>query len=497
MLRKTIHFTVNGEFVELSGEAVFAPLSDTLRYQLRKTGTKVVCAEGDCGACTIMLARVTPQAGSSSDLHYRSLNSCIFPTFSADGCHIVTVEGLAQKDAEQKTQLNEIQDSMVRNFGGQCGFCTPGFVMSITNMYEQRICAGKKAEAPSDQTVKNYLTGNLCRCTGYQPIIEAAQNVDQKKIVLVQKMYPLKKETTQLKELTSESLAVETTELELSAPVTLKEAVAYKKKNPKARIFSGSTDIGVQINKGKDPGAKRLSLHLISELYEIAVKKNVIRIGARVTLDQVGAVAEKHLPAFGKFLSIFASPQIKNTATLVGNLANGSPIADTTAYLMAVDTEIEVVGPKGSRQIAITKFFKGYKELDLKEGEFITALLIPIPTENISGIYKVSQRRDLDISAVNASFLLKVDKKGKVESAKIAFGGVAAVPLRLKAVEEKIIGKKVDAQFVSDTKKLIGKNIKPMSDARGTQEYRELLAEALFEKFSREHLKDFLGRANS
>jgi xanthine dehydrogenase small subunit len=465
MPRNTIHFTVNGEAVELGGPQVFAPLSDTLRYHLRKTGTKVVCAEGDCGACTVMLGR-------SRDTRYRSINSCIYPTFSADGCHLVTVEGLAGADG-----LHEIQQSMVRCFGGQCGFCTPGFVMSIANLYEH------KAD-PTEQNVKNYLTGNLCRCTGYQPIIQAALNVEKSKLRSVSEMYPLDKQRLEIQD----AILIETESRQFFAPATLQQAAEYKSRNPKTRLFSGATDLGVQINKGKNPGNRQMSLHLIPELDRITEKDGRIYVGARATLDQLQRALSGKVPAFERFLNIFASPQIKNSGTLVGNLANGSPIADTTPFLFAVDAEVELLSIRGPRRIPVTKFFTGYKTFDMAEDEFITAINWPLTgLQNAKlDLYKVSQRRDLDISCVNACFWLHTDG-GKITDARIVYGGLGPTPLRLEGVEKSLSGRKLESSLVASATAAIAAAVQPKSDVRGTAEYRTWLAQKLFQKYVQEH----------
>ncbi len=471
MYRKHIYLTVNGEIIELGGKEAIAPLSDTLRYYLGKTGTKVVCAEGDCGACTVMLARAREGV-------YRSINACIYPTFLADGCHLVTVEGLAKN-----SELHEVQQSMMRNFGGQCGFCTPGFVMSLVNLYEHKT-------APKEQNVKNYLTGNLCRCTGYQPIVQAALDINAKKMKSLGEMYPLKKETETLISKTAQPILIEIEEREFFAPVTLQQAVEYKNRRPHARIFSGATDLGVQINKGKFIGEQRMSLHLLEELNEIKVNNSVVGVGARVTLEKLQTVMAAHVPQFADFLNIFASPQIKNSATLVGNLANGSPIADTTPFLLAMDAHVSLLGPSGQRVLPITQFFKGYKSLDMAENEFITHISWPLVLDKKTkiGLYKVSQRRDLDISCVNACFVFRINS-GVIEDARIALGGVAAVPLRLGAIEKSLLGHVVSKDLIAKTNTQITDAIQPLSDARGSADFRKSVTQELFQKFAMEHLQ--------
>jgi xanthine dehydrogenase small subunit len=473
MFRDYIHLSINGKLQKISGKYAFLPLSDLLRYGLSLTGTKIVCAEGDCGACTVMFRR--PQSDSKK---FQSLNSCIATTFLLDGAHLITVEDIQQKD-----DLSEIQESMVRNFGGQCGFCTPGFVMSITNMYEQK-------SAPTEQNVKNYLTGNLCRCTGYTPIIQAALDVDVKKIKPLDEKHDFQKLATEIAPDLVKPIKIVFENKEFFAPTTLKEAAEYKNQNPTVRIFSGATDLGVQINKGKNPGQKMMSLHLINDLYELKIEDEWIKVGARVNLDRLQKFVEKLAPEFAQFLNIFASPQIKNTATLVGNLANGSPIADTTPYLLTADAQVNLLSVDGPRTLALNDFIKGYKSFDMKENEFITGTQFKAFKANTQkiGIYKISQRRDLDISAVNSSFVLELENK-KIISARLAFGGVGPKAIRLSMLEKSLIGKSVNPSLIEETRKLIADNITPIADVRGSAEFRKLMAQDLFSKFAQEHLE--------
>ncbi|MGZ3692141.1 MAG: xanthine dehydrogenase small subunit [Pseudobdellovibrio sp.] len=467
-MRSSVTFYLNGEKKEVSGEQLFLPLSSYLRYERQLTGTKVVCAEGDCGACTVMVARWSPDQKPS----YISINSCIAMTFSLDACHVVTVEGLGDAD-----NLSEVQCSMVRNFGGQCGFCTPGFVMSITNMYEQN-------QKPTEQNVKNYLTGNLCRCTGYLPIIKSALDVDLKKHTPIAKKFPF----PDFGDLTKKSVKASSENVEYFAPTTLVEACTYKNENPDVVIFSGSTDLGVQFNKGHIRPKKIMSLHLIPELYHKSVSATHVEVGARVTLTDLQKLIEKEIPQFDQYLHIFASPQIKNNATLVGNLANASPIGDNTPVMLTLEAELEVYGLKGRKNLALKDFYLGYKKLNLQKDEIIASVKFKIPEKSAKfANYKVSQRRDLDISTVNASFKFEIENNA-VKSARISLGGVAATTLRLIDIENKVLNKKLSKEFVEETKVLLMNEIKPLSDVRGKGDYRKILVGKLFEKFAQEHL---------
>lgn len=469
MPRSSISFALNGKIVQLSGEKVFAPLSDNLRYVLGKTGTKVVCAEGDCGACTVMVSR--PISGSQE---FRSMNSCIASTGLLDGCHVWTVEGLSQNG-----NLTEVQDSMVRNCGGQCGFCTPGFVMAITHMYETK-------NKVSTQTVKNHLTGNLCRCTGYSPIVKAALDVDLSKHKRMQEFAFNQKLFTELANICNQTVLIQTEHRDFFAPTTMQEALTYLDQNANVQIFSGATDLGVQINKGKFSGNRWMSLHLIPDLYKKSMTDSQIEIHAKVSLWDFQKLVLEKIPAADKFLNIFASPQIKHTGTLIGNLANGSPIGDTLPLLIALDASLKIRSLKGLRTVKLADFYKGYKKKDLENHELIESVVFQIPhTDEKLGFYKVSQRRDLDISCVNAGFRMRF-KNDRIEQAVIAYGGVGPTVLRLKNVENSMVGHPLNRTTADHFKTEIEKAITPQSDVRGTVEFRKLIAVNLFEKFLRQ-----------
>jgi xanthine dehydrogenase small subunit len=286
----------------------------------------------------------------------------------------------------------------------------------------------------------------------------------------------------------AEGVYVKTSFAEYFAPVTIEEACKYKSENPDCTVFSGSTDLGVQFNKGHIRPKKILSLQLIPDLYQATVTDDGITVGARTTLHELQKLTEKALPALDRFLNIFASPQIKYSATLIGNLANASPIADTTPSMMSLDAEIEIRGLKGKRLVPLKDFYLGYKKLDLKQDELIAAVQFKVPgKDHIFENYKVSQRRDLDISTVNASFNFRVTDN-KIQFARISYGGVGPTTLRLTEVEKQIIGKAVDLKFIEETKKLLKDSVKPLSDVRGQAEYRKILVGNIFEKFAKEHL---------
>ena len=470
-VRDYIVLTINGNVHKINGERAFMPFSSLLRYEIGLTGTKVVCAEGDCGACTILYRRHSADADK-----FVSINSCISTSFLMDMSHVISVEGLSQEN-----RLSEVQDSMIKNFGAQCGFCTPGFVMALSSMYEN-------TNTITEQKVKNYLTGNLCRCTGYQPIINAAMAVDTKKVAPLKSCYNYETLTKDLESDQFIPIKITVGEKEFFAPTTLAQAAEYKKKHPNVRLFSGATDIGVQINKGKNPGVNLMSLHLIPEMYLLKYDGDQIVVGARVNLNTLQKFLETKSPNFAEFLNIFASPQIKNAATLIGNLANGSPIADTTPYLLTTDAIVELYGSSGTRSVALTDFIKGYKSFDLKDDEFITSIRFKIPnaSSNKIGLFKVSQRRDLDISCVNSSFVFQTLDR-KIENAKIAYGGVGPKAIRLFDVEKALEDQEMTPALASKAKQMIAATITPISDLRGSAEFRSQICLDLFERFVQEN----------
>ncbi len=454
-------------------------LSDYLRYEKSLTGTKVVCAEGDCGACTVLLASVHELDGHL--LKFKSVNSCIMPVLALDGCHVVTVEGLKLDD-----QLHPVQTAMVEHFGSQCGFCTPGFVCAMAALVETSILEKKEI---TPKRAQNYLTGNLCRCTGYAPIVNAAVAVDLKKTETLQKRYSQSEQIRELKKVVTIPAQIITSEIKLFLPTTLEEALKLKNQYPETRVVAGATDVGVWINKGKATYQTVMSLQNISDLWEIKKTKDKLIIPARVTLARLQKVLEAGLAEFDGILNIFASIQIKNSGTLVGNVVNASPIADTIPFLLVSDAEVELQSVDGTRLVPLDEFYLGYKKLNLKQNEIVTAIHLPLQSEvkQLSKLYKVSLRKDLDISAVTMAALFKL-KGQTILDARIAFGGVGPVVLRLKELEKKCQGLELTKSLLQDLSKDVESLVTPISDVRGSKEYRLLLCQNLLLKMADECL---------
>lgn len=469
-MRDYILLYINGREHRVSGEKVFAPVTDYLRYDLGLCGTKVVCAEGDCGACTVLMGRL-----QGADLEYKPINSCIQYVFQLDCSHLITVEGL-----KHNAQLNPVQEAMVECHGAQCGFCTPGFVVAMCSMFDD----GKPKTACQ---IKDGLTGNLCRCTGYEAIVKAGLEVDLSAWKPVAEQYPAENMVSAFKSHLQNSISIKWDEKELFVPSDLKNACAFKSKNPSAVTVTGGTDVAVNMNKRGLVPDFVMSTSNLSGLSEIVSRKDgertVLEVGGRVTLKALEDYVSELSPDLKYIMWVFGSPQIRYAGTLAGNIANASPIADTPPLLFTMDAEIEVTGVNGVRKIKMTDFYLGYKKLALQSDELITKIHLPLPVKDeIVRLYKVSRRQHLDISAFTAAIRLKVNK-GKIETAAVTYGGVAAVVMRLPKVEEFLIGKEFSLETCRAAGKLARSEVAPISDVRGSRDYRLALAENVFSKF--------------
>jgi xanthine dehydrogenase small subunit len=470
--RTFLRFALNGSLQEVRGSEASMMLADWLRTRRYLTGTKIVCAEGDCGACTVL--RAFPGAGRARELRFEPINACITMLAQLDGSHLVTVDALAQDKV-----LAPVQEAMVQQKGSQCGYCTPGFVMAVCGLFES--CRTKADE----QTVKNHLTGNLCRCTGYTPIVEAAMSLDPESLPPLAERFVTRALVKALKESQAQPIAITTEQGKIFAPVKTSDVSALLKKYPKAMILASGTDLGVQINKGKRALGDVISLHLIPELYESQQKGAVYQFGAKVNLEEVRRRCSKGIPEFSSLLNVFASPQIKNSATLVGNIANASPIGDTLPFLLVTDGRVAVA----KKEIPLTELFQGYRKLALKSGEWIRAVSFRAPQKTeVLRLYKAATRKDLDISTVSAAFLFDFKKSRKdnrtvIQSARVALGGVAAIPLRIKRLEDWLKDKVLDATVVEAAHKILQEEIQPLSDLRGSAAYRRILVQGFFQQY--------------
>jgi len=473
-MRNKIIFYLNGKKHEVSQDNAGMMLADYLRYEQSLTGTKVVCAEGDCGACSVL--RYTPYTNNGKD-HYLPINSCIAPLTSLDGSSLVTVDALKNED-----DLHEVQKSMIKCHGSQCGFCTPGFVIALTGLVEEKL---KKSETKIEsKEAKNCMTGNLCRCTGYAPIIDAAMTIDLAKCEALKIRFYSEEQDKLLKETFKIPAHIEATNFKFYAPKNISDAVSYLNSHPDVKIIASGTDLGVVHNKRKINLQKLLSLHLIEELYELTQMGDEIYLGARVTHSDFRDYMKDKAPEISNYLDIFASPQIKNSATVIGNIATASPIGDTLPVFLTLNAELIIATVNGEKTIPISEFFLSYRKTQLASNELIKGIKFKLPKGDFK-LFKNSNRKDLDISAVNLAINVewKDNEKKSIQNVTIAAGGVAAIPLRLKQTENYLKSNPTD---INGAIKVLHTEFTPMSDLRASSAYRHVLVENFVRRFFEE-----------
>jgi xanthine dehydrogenase small subunit len=508
-MRDYLLLYINGQRHEVRGHQAFLSLTDYLRMDQGLTGTKIVCSEGDCGACSALLGR--PDAGR---LQYQVIDACICFMFQLDGTHIITVEGLTPSD-----RLSAVQQEMIDHFGSQCGFCTPGFVVAMTAMMERdqpsgdhngaaaqgppfrkgpsrEAEPGRHVNTPSAAPVNRLsqaLTGNLCRCTGYVQILEAGLAALGHVGSHLDDLYSEADIATDLSEADHSSVRIKSAESERTRiaciPKTFADAAVLKSDNPAAHIVSGATDIGVIYNKRRIDPDVFLCLSGLKEESQLRIEENTLIAGALCTWTQLEEWSREAFPEFHKIILRFGSPQIRNLSTLVGNIANASPIADSLPLLFVMDAGLELESTRGVRRVGINEFYKGYKQLKMSDDELIRTVYIPLPEpRDRLRLYKISKRNDLDISTFTAAIRLTMED-GTIESARIAYGGVGPVVLRLPRTEASLTGQELTEEVMRDAGKLARDEITPISDVRGSSDYRYQLAENILMKFYCESLE--------
>lgn len=464
-MRNEIIFYLNGQKHLVSGEKVYWPLSRYIRECAGKTGTKVVCAEGDCGACSVLISN-----GSNDDFY--SINSCISPMFTNDAKHVVTIEGLSL--LQEKT--HPISEALAYGHGTQCGFCSPGFVISLVDLFEHN-------KSVDEQMIKDYSTGNLCRCTGYVDIIKSALSVDVSKYRSLKDFFLTPKHIEELNTLAGESLCLNFNSKMVAIVTTLDELYSYLKKFPQAKLIASATDLGVLMNRAISKEREYIYIGKIASLKTLNAEEDYINIGSNKTITEVQKGLEELYPEFSRFLDEFASPQIKNRATLVGNIANGSPIGDSLPFLFALEAILVISSIRGVRELPIDKFYKAYKDFDLLSDEIIIGVKIPKPKEGaILKLYKVANRTHLDIATLSAAFYIKIDQSNLIEYLHIAYGGVAEKVVRFNQIEKKYLGSSFTLESFERMGEDVSDSIDPLTDVRGSAEFRKTVARNLLSK---------------
>jgi len=452
-------FQLNGAQVALAGTD---PRESLLRWLNRqgRTGTKEGCGDGDCGACTVaMVVR-----GADGRARYQAVNACLLPMGAMVGREIVTVEALAASP----TALHPVQQAMVDCGGSQCGYCTPGFVMSLF--------AGYYAGVLDDGTIE----GNLCRCTGYLPIRRAAGQL---------RTSPPAADDRFASDLARPRTALPAGGLAaFHSPTSIADALALKLAHPEAAWIAGATDLGVALSRGQATATAYIALDRIAALEEIEIGESHVRIGAGVTLEAYEAVAHGIFPALDAMLPWFAGRQVRNRATFGGNLGTASPIGDLLPVLLALDAGIELRGPGGSRTLPLDGYFTGYRTTLRDAHELIVSITLPRRPDLIQASAKVAKRQTDDISIVAAAFALALDDQRRVRHVRLAYGGVAAIPLRAKAIEAMLLGSVLDHGAVEAARIALEAAFEPLDDHRASAAYRRALCGSLFAKFVEEHV---------
>ncbi len=467
----SVRFVLDGEVHHVRGVDPNTTLLEYLRESLRRTGTKEGCAEGDCGACTVVVGEL-----AGDEIRYRALNSCIQFLPTLDGKELFTVESLHNGDG-----LHPTQQAMVDSHGSQCGFCTPGFVMSLYALYRHE-------SKPSVERVQDVLAGNLCRCTGYRPIVEAAIEMYE----LPRADRPAADESAAIERLRglrrAETLALDGKGLDggehrYFAPQTLDALAELVQQYPEAHLLAGGTDIGLWVTKGGRDLETVIYLPSVAELARIQETETALEIGAAVTITDAQIAISRHFPESDELWRRFASPPIRNAATLVGNIANGSPIGDSMPALIALGAELRLRAGDATRHLPLDEFYLGYQQTALEEGEFIESVRLPLePLGRHFRSYKISKRFDQDISAVCGAFAVELDGN-TVRGARVCFGGMAAIPQRATACESALEQSGWNESTLDLAIAALASDFAPIDDLRATAGYRRRVAANLLKRF--------------
>ena len=450
------------------------PLLEYLRLSGR-AGTKEGCGDGDCGACTVAMIGT----GADGQPHYQAVNSCLIPLGAVAGRQVFTADGITQcqipkqafvKEPVTADQLHPVQAAMVETGGSQCGYCTPGFIMSLFAAYYDG--------HPDDLSVE----GSLCRCTGYIPIRRAAQMVAGA-TTSDQFSAQLGSATTALS-----PLAYTGHDEQFYRPTRLAEVLDLLQQYPNATLVAGATDLGLEMSWHRQHYPILISLEAVAELKQIQQTDEWVDIGAAVPLSHIEASLHGLFPSLDEMIRWFAARQVRNRATLGGNIGTASPIGDLPPVLLSLDAILKLAGPGGERTLPLANFFTGYRQTELQPGEVIVSVHIPKAhtpgtARRLTQAYKIGKRGTDDISIVAAAFVVDVDASNQIIHARLAYGGVAATPARAIAAESFLVGKPWTIDTIQAVKPLLQEAFTPLTDLRGSATYRQRLVVNLFEKF--------------
>ncbi len=471
--RGHIRFILDGEAVSVEDFAPTVTLLEFLREELGRTGTKEGCAEGDCGACTVVIGEL-----DAGQVNYRAINSCIRFLPTLVGKEIVTVENLKAADG----RLHPVQKAMVDWHASQCGFCTPGFVMSLFGLYLNK-------EAPQRDDVVRALSGNLCRCTGYRPIIDAgchmngyadpaswsrAHSRDAKRCEALQAIAA------------NDSVSLDGG-AGYRAPVSIDELAQLCQAHPQALLLAGGTDIGLWVTKQLRDLPMLIYTGNVAELKNVRESDNALEIGAAVSLTDAYAAIVARYPMLLELADRFGSPPVRNSGTFGGNVANGSPIGDSMPFLLALGATVQLRRAGGAREMPLEDFYLGYQKSALQPGEFVQTVRVPLsPAGRRFASYKISKRFDQDISALCGAYAFDLEDE-LIAKARIAYGGMAAIPKRAMRTEAALTGQPWSRATVEAALPALALDYAPLSDMRASAEYRTMVAQNLLRRFFAEH----------